>query len=100
MNTIDKAQASTPRPAALYISSYPSHRNVFPFNELRLELAVAWPRNRRAGSRLEQDGVLGSIRSFHGSAEGTTADLGTLGRRNCMALYYKAGIAGRTYFVI
>jgi hypothetical protein len=37
--------------------------------------------------------MVGSIRSFYRLAEGTTADLGTRGRRNSIALYYKVGLA-------
>ncbi|PVH91655.1 hypothetical protein DM02DRAFT_620394 [Periconia macrospinosa] len=79
LNPLAEAQASISRTAALYLSLYPSHHIVFPFNEPRLELAAAWSRNRRVGGLEKHEDVVGSIRSFHRSVEGTTADLGTRG---------------------
>ena len=51
LNLLAEAQASISRPATLYLSLYPSHHIVSPFNEPRLELVAAWPRNRRWWTR-------------------------------------------------
>ncbi|KAF2274454.1 uncharacterized protein EI97DRAFT_99885 [Westerdykella ornata] len=51
LNPHAEAQASISRPTALYLSLYPSHHIVFPFNELGQKLAAAWSRNRHADSR-------------------------------------------------
>ncbi|KAF1963888.1 hypothetical protein BU23DRAFT_562405, partial [Bimuria novae-zelandiae CBS 107.79] len=96
LNPHAEAQALISRPAALYLSLYPSHHIVFPFNEPRLALAAAWSRNRRAEGLEKHGDVVGLVRSFVRSAERTTAGVGARGRRNgyrCVEAGFNAGSA-------
>lgn len=71
-----EAQASISKAVALYLILHLSYLVVFPFNKPRLDLGCLLGLEIGAGRREKYEDVVGLIRWFLQSAEGTTADFG------------------------